>query len=92
MKIRLVLYLIAFSAFSTISAVAQDYRIDWHTINGGGGTSSGGPYSLSGTIGQPDAGTLGGGDYVLEGGFWGVIVAIQQPGAPILHRNHRERP
>ena len=45
---------------STPAAHAQ-YSIDWHTIDGGGGTSTGGPmigvnYSVSGTIGQADAG------------------------------------
>ena len=59
--------LLAFPAF------AQNYRIDWFTIDGGGGTSSGGQYTLSGTIGQPDAGELAGGNYVLEGGFWGEL-------------------
>jgi len=38
--------------------------IDWHTIDGGGGTSSGGVYSVVGTIGQPDAG----GPTACEGG------------------------
>ena len=57
----------------TVSAFAQNYRIDWFTIDGGGGTSSGGQYTLSGTIGQPDAGELTGGNYVLEGGFWGEL-------------------
>ena len=37
-------------------ALAQTYSIDWYTIDGGGGTSTGGVYSVSGTIGQPDAG------------------------------------
>ena len=37
-------------------AYAQTYSIDWSTIDGGGGTSTGGVYSVSGTIGQPDAG------------------------------------
>ena len=83
MKTCSFIHLVAFFASSAVS-IAQDYRIDWHTISGGGGTSSGGPYSLSGTVGQPDAGSLGGGNYVLEGGFW-AIVAIQQPGAPTLH-------
>ena len=27
------------------------YVLDWSTIDGGGGTSSGGPYTLTGTIG-----------------------------------------
>ncbi|HWN96366.1 MAG TPA: hypothetical protein VNT99_15150, partial [Methylomirabilota bacterium] len=52
------------------SARAQSYSIDWFTIDGGGGTSTGGVYSVSGTIGQPDAGTMSGGNYSLAGGFW----------------------
>jgi len=61
------------------------FSIDWHTIDGGGGTSSGGIYSVSGTIGQPDAGTLmTGGSFTLQGGFWS-LVAVQTPGAPLLH-------
>ncbi|MCI0535442.1 MAG: hypothetical protein L0Z50_09440, partial [Verrucomicrobiales bacterium] len=31
------------------------YRIDWFTIDGGAGSSAGGQFALSGTIGQPDA-------------------------------------
>jgi len=47
------------------------YAIDWFTIDGGGGTSTGGGYSLSGSIGQPDAGPAqAGGSYALQGGFW----------------------
>jgi len=63
---------------------AAQYSIDWSTIDGGGGTSTGGVYSISGTIGQPDAGTMSGGNYTLEGGFWSVIAAVQTPGAPLL--------
>ncbi|HMC26462.1 MAG TPA: hypothetical protein VKM56_01570 [Verrucomicrobiae bacterium] len=63
--------LVAF--LGVVSASAQNYRIDWFTIDGGGGTSSGGQYTLSGTIGQPDAGELKGGNYVLDGGFWGEL-------------------
>jgi hypothetical protein len=47
-----------------------DYKIVQHTIDGGGGTSAGGQYVLSGTIGQPDAGYSEGGNYELLGGFW----------------------
>ena len=64
--------------------LAQQYAIDWFTIDGGGGTSSGGSYTLSGTIGQSDAGVMTGGNYSLIGGFWGVAVAIQEVGAPLL--------
>jgi len=63
---------------------AQNYSIDWFTIDGGGGTSTGGVFSVSGTIGQPDAGHMSGGNYTLDGGFWGIIAAVQTPGAPIL--------
>jgi hypothetical protein len=65
-------------------ASGQTYSIDWSTIDGGGGTSTGGVYSVSGTIGQPDAGTMSGGNYTLQGGFWGIIAAVQTPGAPLL--------
>jgi hypothetical protein len=64
---------------------AQNYSIDWFTIDGGGGTSSGGGYTLSGTIGQPDASApMSGGSYSLTGGFWSVLAAVPTPGAPVL--------
>jgi hypothetical protein len=40
------------------------------TLDGGGGSSTGGAFVLSGTAGQADTGTLQGGDYTLRGGFW----------------------
>ena len=64
-------------------AWAQTYSIDWFTIDGGGGTSTGGVYSVSGTIGQPDAGSASGGSYSLIGGFWSVVL-VQQTGLPML--------
>jgi hypothetical protein len=68
-----------------VSAVhAQtNYSIDWSTIDGGGGTSTGGVYSVSGTIGQAGAGAMSGGNYSLTGGFW-ALYAVQTPGAPLL--------
>ncbi len=56
------------------SAFAQDFAIDWHTVDGGGGTSTGGGFELEGTIGQPDAGILTGGNFELSGGFWAGAV------------------
>lgn len=52
--------------------------------DGGGGTSTGGVFSVTGTIGQPDAGTMSGGNFALVGGFWSVIAAVPTPGAPYL--------
>ena len=63
---------------------AQNYSIDWHTIDGGGGTSTGGVYAVTGTIGQPDAGRMTGGNFTIEGGFWGILSVVQLPGAPLL--------
>jgi hypothetical protein len=63
---------------------AQNYSINWFTIDGGGGTSTGSVYTVSGTIGQPDAGHMSGGNYTLDGGFWAVIGVVQTPGAPLL--------
>jgi hypothetical protein len=65
-------------------AHAQTYSIDWYKVAGGGGTSTGSVYSVSGTIGQPDAGlTMSGGNYSLTGGFW-ALYAVQTPRAPLL--------
>jgi|SRR4051812_19516057 hypothetical protein len=65
-------------------ANAQSYSIDWYKIAGGGGTSTGGVYSVSGTIGQHDAGgPMVGGNYSLTGGFW-ALSAVQVLGAPLL--------
>jgi hypothetical protein len=47
--------------------------LTWHTVDGGGGTSSGLDVTLTGTIGQSDAGVLmAGGDFTFEGGFWAI--------------------
>ncbi len=62
------------------AANAQPYDLSWYTIDGGGGTSTGGVFSLSGTIGQPDAGgPMTGGAYSLTGGFW-VGGSVTPPG------------
>jgi hypothetical protein len=82
--LKVLLAVVAVLALIEISGVAQTYQITRFAIAGGGGTSSGGVYSLSGTIGQHDAGILQGGNYSLSGGFWGAAIALQTPGAPLL--------
>jgi hypothetical protein len=70
---------------TAVCAHSQPYTINWYKIAGGGGTSSGGVYSVSGTIGQHDAGgSMTGGSYSLTGGFWSLIGVVQTPGAPLL--------
>ena len=68
---------------SSLPATAQ-LQIDWFTIDGGGGQSSGGAYTLNGTIGQPDAATSSGGSYTLHGGFWSAFAVVQTEGTPLL--------
>jgi hypothetical protein len=73
------------SSLSALLAVhGQSYSINWYKVAGGGGTSAGGQYSVSGTIGQPAAsGAMMGGSYSLTGGFWSLF-ALQTSGAPRL--------
>jgi hypothetical protein len=64
---------------------AQPFSIAWFKVAAGGGTSAGGQYSLSGTVGQHDAGgPLTNGQYSLTGGFWVLPQAIQVIEAPVL--------
>ena len=68
---------------------AQQYSIDWYKIAGGSGTSTGGTYQVSGTVGQHDAGgPMNGGSYSLTGGFWALISVVQTPGLPNLTITH----
>lgn len=68
------------------SAHAQSYSVDWHTFDGGGGTSTNGQYSLSGTIGQPAASAtaMTNGQFSVTGGYWVLPQAVQTEGAPTL--------
>jgi len=78
------LYLILGLLIPTMS-FAQQYSIDWYKIAGGGGTSTGATYQVTGTIGQPDAsGAMTGGSYSVTGGFWSLISVVQTAGAPTL--------
>lgn len=66
--------LVAIALFSVgLPALAQSggsYDLAWSSIDGGGGVSAAGGYTIRGTAGQPDAGVLAGGSYTLGGGFW----------------------
>ena len=75
-KTLLLILMLLMAVASTATVYAQtggDYDLSWWTVDGGGGQLSGDGYTLTGTIGQPDAGNLGnlsGDDYTLSGGFW----------------------
>jgi len=70
-------------ALIILPALAADalIRVEWRTVDGGGGVSAGG-YQISGTAGQPDAGVLIGGGYQVNGGFW--LPAAEEPATAIV--------
>ena len=70
----------------TAAALAgpTNFTASWWTVDGGGGRSSGGQYSLGGTVGQFDAHAAStGGTYAVRSGFW-QAVAIGEEDALFL--------
>src|SRR5512140_3665990 len=67
------------------ASLAQNFSIDWWTVAGGGGTSTGGVFSLTGTAGQPASGTtMTNGTFSITGGLWALPMAVQSREAPVL--------
>ena len=79
MKTPLILAVSVIAWLGVANSHAQSFAIDWFTIDGGGGTSTGGVFTVTGTIGQPDAGAMGGGGFALAGGFWSVFSVAPAP-------------
>lgn len=76
------------SPFTASAQSGGGYDLTWNTIDGGGATfSTGGSYSLGGTIGQPDAGSMSGGTYQLAGGFWGGSSINSKIYLPLVLKN-----
>jgi hypothetical protein len=77
MRWAVVLFLGGLALVSLVVARAHSgapgYDLSWWTVDGGGGASRQGDYTLIGTAGQAEVGrSMGGGAYELAGGFWGV--------------------
>ncbi len=70
--------ILALSLVSSTPALAQ-LTVESSTVDGGGGTSTNGSFEVSGTIGQFDAGTLAGGTFDLQSGFW----TSENPAVPV---------
>ena len=86
---KTILAFLGTAALFASSAIAQQYSVDWYKVAGGGGTSTNGQYSVTGTIGQPDASSaMSGGNYSVTGGFWALINVVQTAGAPTLYVSH----
>jgi hypothetical protein len=76
---------------TTVLVSAQtsgDVDLSWSTVDGGGGASAGGAFRLVGTAGQPDAGTMSGGDFKVKGGFWGAVRIRYHVYIPVALRDY----
>jgi hypothetical protein len=105
-NIALAIVLLAASAGATPRDVPIDrasderkgpptFALPRHAIAGGGGSSSGGAFAISGTIGQPDAEPLHpatGGVFALTGGFWPGIAPGAPAGDPIFANGFEPAP
>ncbi len=80
MKHTLIILTFLFLLAAPAVLAQSSYDLPWWTVDGGGGSSSGEGYNLSGSIGQAEAGTLSGGSYTLSGGFWFGQGAAAGPG------------
>jgi hypothetical protein len=92
LRVPLAACLFLLLASAVLAQSGEGYDLSWWTVDGGGGTfSGGGVYSLGGTAGQPDAGMMTGGAYTLAGGFWGggaVTVPERAIYLPLVVRSH----
>ena len=77
---------LALLAGTLSAAPSGTFSIDWWTVDGGGGASSGGDFTLSGTAGQADAGALAGGGFSLQGGFWSGAASRSKIYLPNIQR------
>lgn len=70
----LILILIIAIVPSTYAQSGGSYDLSWSTLDGGGGQSSGGSFSVSGTAGQGDASNAKtGGTFEHISGFWSFL-------------------
>jgi len=66
------------------NAFAQ-YSLNWFSIDGSGGTSTGGVYIHQRlAVAQPDSGKLSGGTYTVDGGAWALVAAVRDAGSSFL--------
>src|SRR5207247_196299 len=85
-------FILAALASAARAQSGGQFDLSWSAIHGGGGTSvgadtnAGSQFTLTGTIGQKEAGngTLRAGQFSLTGGFWSFLSVVQTPGAPLL--------
>jgi hypothetical protein len=70
-KLLFVVCMVCLMTFGVVLAQSGGvFEMHRSSVNGGGGTSAGGTFMLSGAAGQADAGKVTGGDFTIWGGFF----------------------
>lgn len=80
------------------AAAQEEFSVDWHTIDCGGGQSTVDEWSIVATIAQPEAGSMSGPESVeafeITGGFWFANLGVGcfancdgSTGSPVLTGN-----
>ncbi len=69
-ELNIVVGLSILFAANACGQTGERYDLTWSTIDGGGTTSSSERFTLTGTIGQPDAAYSASAGFGIQGGFW----------------------
>jgi hypothetical protein len=69
----------------TAAQNTSGYGLSWYTLDSGG-LGAGGGYSLTGALGQPDAGRLAGESYSLSGGFLAGTANLRTIYLPVISK------
>ena len=75
---------VAVMVMLSLAPVYSAISIDGYVIGSGGSAMSGGTYSLNGTVGQAVVGSMTGGTYLLQSGFW-YTVGSEEPAVEIAN-------
>jgi hypothetical protein len=74
----------AFATAALVAVAVETFEVEYGGVGGGGGTSSGGDFVLTGGIGGIGDGRSAGGAFTLEGGSLAMFMVVQTAGAPRL--------
>jgi hypothetical protein len=79
-----------FSLAAVAAAQAQSgdgFDLHWNVIGGGGGTSTGSGFAVTGTIGQTAVSASSGDDFSIAHGFWQDFLDILRNFLPFTVKN-----
>jgi len=74
--VYIILVAVCLLTIQVVQAAEADYGLSWWTVDAGGGSSTGGNFVLTGTVGQAEPGLMNGGNYSITGGFWAQLQAL----------------